>query len=953
VENKTRIMVVEDDAMAASNLARLLTGESHDVIAIHDNGESAISTAATEQPDLIIMDVNLSGSIDGITAASHIRANYDIPVIFLTAHKDADTFCRAHDTQAYAFLVKPVDFDDLERCIDLTLLKHANERTLKEMERKVRQSEENIRAILSAIPDLIVRYRCDGTILDCHMPATREFKFIQGKLVGKNIINLLADGGSQTNSSHVRQWLAQENSQLCFRLMVQGTLRYFEARSVRCGPDEAVAIVRDITERKQAEERIQRYMSELESSRDFISSQAQELARAHNLAEAANRAKSDFLATISHEMRTPMNSIIGMSELLQSTPLSGQQRVFVEGIAGSAANLLDIINDVLDVAKVESGHIEIKNAPFNLRRTCEDVLEMLAQKTDGKSLELVLDVPVDFPEQLVGDAGRIRQILINLVGNAVKYTREGSIVVAVDCLERDDKGVRVRVKVTDSGIGITADKQRNLFQKFYQIDSLDGSRPTGTGLGLAISKSLVELMSGEIGVKSAFGHGSTFWFTLPMRLPDRTARHALPQSKNLAGLRILIVDDISQSVEMLSGCLSHYGMRCSSASSAREAIGIIKEAAAAGDPFRIALIDQSLSRSDGKSLGLAIKADESAGSIQLVLLVALSDCTDEIAEMSKPVFAARLTKPVRVKCLMDVIDTLTVNMASLRADSLAIELVPDTNINHEIVQNHGLGDMRILVVEDNPGSRIVAKTMLDQLGCRVDVAENGREALQMAISDKYDIIFMDCNLPDMNGFEATSRIRRQERGGGRTTIIALTASAIKGYREKCIAAGMDDFLSKPVRTADIHTIVKQWSSRRASRPNVSPPLLDKEVADTVGDFFEPSHLQELLLMFRKVGKEFFHDAVEPFLKNAEARIPDMMAAVEENNMVVIRDSAHYLRGGSSSIGLRKIANVCTRIMENAAANNHENVKDLAGMLQMELPVIKSQVCALRDKGVFR
>jgi len=952
VGQKTRIMVVEDDTMAASNLARLLTGERHEVIAILDSGEAAIAAASAEQPDLIIMDVNLSGSIDGITAASHIRATHDIPVIFLTAHKDPDTFSRAHDSRAYAFLVKPIDFDDLERSIELTLHMHANERTLKEMERKVRQSEEKIRAILSAIPDLIIKCHGDGTIVDCHIPATREFSFIGGRIVGSNIIDVMSDGSNQTNIDLIRRWLAQDNSQLCFRLMVRGILRFFEARSVYCGPDELIAIVRDITERKQTEERIQRYMVDLENSRDYIASQAQELAKAHNLAEAANRAKSDFLATMSHEMRTPMNSIIGMSELLQGTPLSAQQRLFVEGISGSATNLLDIINDVLDVAKVESGCMEIKPAVFNIRTVCEDVLEMLAQKADATNLELVLTVPLDFPEQLVGDTGRIRQVLINLVGNAIKYTRDGSVVVAVNLLERDEKGVCIRVRVTDTGAGISEEKLGHLFQKFYQIDAEDGSRPNGTGLGLAISKSLVELMGGEIGVQSVHGNGSTFWFTLPLLL-NQAVRHSSSLSHNPAGIRVLIVDDVRQSLEMLRGYLSHYGMRCDTASSAAEAVSAIKGAVAAGDPFRIALIDQSLPQTDGTSLGIAIKSDDSIGAIRLVLLASVSDFTQEIAEMPEPVFAARLTKPVRVKCLMDVIDAVTVSTDSGYVGSLAIEPMPANGREISGRDADHLGDMRILVAEDNPGSRIVASMMLEQLGCTVDVAANGREALHLAISVKYDIIFMDCNLPDMNGFDATAEIRRHERGKNRTTIIALTANAVKGYREKCIAAGMDDFLSKPVRTIDIHNVVKQWSRRRkAAETAVSAPVSDEDVVERFGDFFELSRLQELLVMFRKAGKEFFPDVVEPFIKNAEARIPDLMAAVDENNMSFISDSAHYLRGGSSSLGLRTIADVCSKIMENAAANNHDNVKALAGMLKMELPLLKRQVYAMRGKRVF-
>jgi len=949
-----RIMIVEDETATAQRLGKSLVRLEYDVVAIVDNGDEAIELASTVLPDLILMDVTLKGDMDGITAANRIASRMvDIPIIFLTAHGDDATFSRTKISNTFAFLEKPVNLSYLKHCIEMAIYKQNQERIRKQMEKELLQSELKTLVLLKAIPDLIFRCRNDGTILYCQKPNSPDFSFIPDNLVGKKLTDVLSSGVDTAHHYDINQGLQSDDLQICLSLSVQGAPRYLDFRSVRSGTDEVLIIVRDITERKLADEKILRHMSELKTSQELILQQSHELIAAHNRAEAANRAKSDFLATMSHEIRTPMNSVIGMSDLLLKTKLSEQQQLFANGILNSGTTLLDIINDILDFSKVESGKIEIKPAPFDLRTVCENVGELLAPRSVAKQVELIISCSPKIPTQLVGDAGRIRQVLVNLAGNAIKFTDHGHIIIDVECLGTSDREISLKFKITDTGCGIPEDELPQLFQKFYQVDSLPHRPHGGTGLGLAISKSLVEMMGGTIGVKSRAGKGSTFWFTLELPLDMPYVAESGAHS-GLAGLRVLIVDDIRQNRLILARYLTFQGLRCSLASSGERALEIMKSAHLGHDPFRIALIDQDMPGIDGVALGRRIKADEWLGETQLILLSSFSHDTEKESDFPDTVFTAFLTKPCHQRRVIDAVTIVSLCTQQRKNGHYAVNdgPVPADAVETPIPET--FSQMRVLVAEDNPSSQIVAATMLQFIGCSVDVVSCGIEAVSMVSRHNYDIVFMDCNMPDMNGFEATEAIRRLEGNKKHTIIVALTANAISGFREKCLEAGMDEYLSKPIRSSRLQEIVTRWSTpQRQFSFQVPEPLIEEGDRETAsGAVFDEVRLQNLLRMFKKTGKDFVPAVIDPYLKNVEKNIPALYAAVNEKNFSGVYETAHYLLGGSRNLGLHRLSQICSALQDNSTRDNHDNVRELLVALERELPIIKSHVDDLREKGLL-
>jgi two-component system sensor histidine kinase/response regulator len=530
-----------------------------------------------------------------------------------------------------------------------------------------------------------------------------------------------------------------------------------------------------------------------------------ETAAAHNLAEAATRAKTDFLANMNDEIRTPMTGVIGMSELLLETTLTAGQRDYAEAVRDSAQALLTVINDILDFKKVESGELELELLDLDLRDTVEDVARLLSIQAHEKGLEITVQIDPKLPDFVRGDAGRIRQILLTLGGNAVKYTQRGEVSLDVRVLEQHDRGTYVRCEVLDTGIGMSGDRLTDLFTSFPQADAAPASEFAGTGLGLSIAKRLVELMGGEAGADSEFGMGSVFWFTARFAPAEHAKAPPYPQKSILNGQRLLLVDDNSTNRRVLMAQLMRCGTDPVCASSGDEALAMMREARANGRPFEVALLDHQMPDCDGSELGRRIMRDKELRHTRLILLTSSGRRGDGqlFADIG---FAGYLQKPVAQR---DLIECLMVVLAQ-KAEDWRSQTQPIVT-RHQLRSQRSRGRNRILLAEDDILNRKIAVRVLEKLGYRVDVVADGWAAISQWQTGQYGIILMDCIMPDLDGYEATAEIRRQESDGAhRVPIVALLERGTPVSELTCIDAGMDEFLFKPIARSELVACLDQY-----------------------------------------------------------------------------------------------------------------------------------------------
>ncbi|MDQ3302229.1 MAG: PAS domain S-box protein, partial [Actinomycetota bacterium] len=656
----------------------------------------------------------------------------------------------------------------------------------------LRQSEERFRSLIQNSSDITMIRDENGTISYVSPAIERVLGHKPEEFVEQNSLSFVHPDDVVRVQSFVADILSRPGASSSIELRIRhadGSWRHVESHYNNLLGDPTVSGVvinaRDVTERRRSR---------------------QALERAREAAEGANRAKSDFLANMSHEIRTPMNGVIGMIELLMDTPLDPEQRDYARTVKLSGENLLTIINDILDFSKIEAGKMRIETIDFDLRTVVEDVVGLLAERARKKGLELASLVEYDVPTALRGDPGRVRQILTNLLGNAIKFTDEGEVVLKIELAEDLDDSVKIQFSISDTGIGMSVEQQRRLFQSFTQADTSTTRKYGGTGLGLAISKQLVDIMGGDIDVESAPGAGSTFCFTLRF---VRQSGPAAPRNPvgDLAGLKVLVVDDNELDRNILHKQLSSWGIENDVSEDAWSALEKLRAAVGIGKPYDIVVLDMRMLEMDGMQLSQRIKDDSTISSTRLVLLTSTGGQGD-VEKSRQSGIEAYLTKPVRQYELYDALATVMGGSSET-----------DPPEKPRLITRRALRESEhrtsVLLAEDNLVNQKVALKMLEKLGYQVDVVGDGRQALEALERSPYAAVLMDVQMPEMDGYESTAEIRRREGGALHTPIIAMTANAMQGDRKKALQVGMDDYLAKPVKSGELDAVLKRWLPKEA------------------------------------------------------------------------------------------------------------------------------------------
>jgi PAS domain S-box-containing protein len=770
------------------------------------------------------------------------------------------------------------------------------------LEKRVAERTSYLNALIENSPLAIMVLDTDQKIQLCNPAFEKLFRYSRAEVIGRPASSLFGDADSLSEARRMAMLKLDESpiNLVTTRQRKDGKVVDVEVHAVALLVNgqavDSLTLYQDISVRRRAEEQMQ---------------------RAKEAAEAANRAKSEFLANMSHEIRTPMNGIMGMTELVLDTPLDAEQRNYLNLAKLSADSLLSLINDILDYSKIEAGKLEIDSIDFSLGDTVGDTMKTLSLRAHQKGLELAFEIDPDVPDALVGDPGRLRQVIVNLVGNAIKFTENGEVILNVKTESRPSDAIVIHFIVNDTGIGIPLDKQKTIFGAFQQVDGSMTRKYGGTGLGLTISSRLVELMGGRIWVNSEIGKGSRFHFTTRFAIQKAPARTIVPRDPaTLHDMGVLVVDDNGTNRHILVKMLENWHMKPTAVDSGAKAIVTLREATGLGRNFPLILLDAQMPEMDGFAVAEAIKRNPDWRGATVMMLSSAGQRGDVIRCRELGI-AAYLTKPVRQADLLDAVLT-------------ALGTRPTNKPPAAVVTRHSLREnrkgFRILLGEDNIVNQTVAVRLLEKNGHKVTVAENGVAALKALEQGSFDLILMDVQMPEMNGWEATRAIRIKEKTtGAHIPIVAMTAHAMKGDEEKCLEAGMDAYLTKPVHTRDLLAVIDRLVNSGAgdvTMPAQTSPAASVEALDL-----------EAALARLDGDRNLFEELAQIFKSECPKIMAEMRRAISEGDVKALEHQAHSLKGSSAHLSASEVSRTAAEIESLARSGKIGEATELMKILE--------------------